>query len=393
MTIDLVESSWDRIDAWLRAHAPHTLASLCPPAVDEEVRAAEEELDVTFPPDLVASLRRHNGVQDAEAEAAFRFPTHDRLLGVREIVEATRFLRDIAAELEEDGDEDGEEGFWWWHHDYVQFGSYDSTADGLTIDCRPGRDVYGAIGRFFDESGTDFGNAESLGAYLADVADSLESGRAFQGDVPVTFNGRLMWEMAYSPRAAWGSVDDPLPGPATELQPLDLPRTPPEPLMAALLHGLGELSVLVAALPRQRVAQAALRQMHRLAVETGLAKYTEVTAALEATQRGETVSMDQDGLLGLRLRAVIAEAMEHRDSYRRGAAEQMVEVVWGLPHRAVKGIADLRRHLSLTWRDELLADLDGPPIPPMPDDRFWAMLRNPDIDSSWYATQYAQDQG
>ncbi|MFF4602615.1 SMI1/KNR4 family protein [Streptomyces sp. NPDC001339] len=392
MTIDLVESSWDRIDGWLRTHAPHTLASLCPPAADEEIRAAEKELNVTFPPDLVASLRRHNGVQDAAAEAAFRFPTHDRLLGVREIIEATQFLRDIAAELDEE-DADGDEGFYWWHQGYVQFGSYDATSDGLTIDCRPGRDAYGAIGRFFDESGTDFGNAESLGAYLAHVADSLESGRTFQRDVPVTFNGRLIWETVDPPSSDWGSADDPLPGTATELPPLALPQTPPEPLMVGFLHGLDELGALVATLPRQRVAQAALKQMRRLAIETGLAKYTEVTAALEATQRGEIVPVDQNGPLGLRLRAVIAEATEQRDSYRRWAAEKMVEVVWGLPHRAVTGIANARSHLSVTWRDELLADLGSPSLPPIPDDLFWAVLRNPDIDARGYATRYAQDQG
>ncbi|MGY5036769.1 hypothetical protein ACWC9U_39725 [Streptomyces sp. 900116325] len=56
--------------------------------------AAEEELGATFPPDLVASLLRHNGALDGVE--AFRFSTHDRLLGVSEIVAETRFMRSIA---------------------------------------------------------------------------------------------------------------------------------------------------------------------------------------------------------------------------------------------------------------------------------------------------------
>ncbi|MFE9093288.1 SMI1/KNR4 family protein [Streptomyces sp. NPDC007264] len=393
MTTELVESSWDRIDGWLREHAPRTLASLGPPAADEEIRAAEQELDVAFHPDLVASLRRHNGAQDRPE--AFRFPTYDRLSGVREIVEAARFLRGVAADLDEEWgeeDEDGSERY--WHHGYLKFGSYDVTADGLTIDCRPGSGSYGAIGRFFDESGTSFGRAESLGACLADVAGRLEGGPAFQGRGvrPVTFNGRLIWADEGVARPGWGSADDPLPAAGAKIPRLDLPSGPPQPLKAVYLLGLEELGALVATLPRERVARAALSQMRRLAVETGLAKYAEVTQALDAAERGEAVPMGQDGPLGLRLRAVIAQATSLQDSHRRWAAEAMVVAMWGLPQRAVEKIASSRSGLSAEWRDELLEDLGGPPVPPAPDDLFWAGLRNPDIDAGWYAARHRPDE-
>ncbi|MFE0276057.1 hypothetical protein ACFWZY_28785 [Streptomyces sp. NPDC058992] len=78
---------------------------------------------------------------------------------------------EVAADLDEEEAED------YWHHGYLKFGSYEVTADGLTIDCRPGRDSYGAIGRFFDETGTGFGRADSLGAYLSELADQLESSK------------------------------------------------------------------------------------------------------------------------------------------------------------------------------------------------------------------------
>ncbi|MGW8066211.1 hypothetical protein ACVV2G_29015 [Streptomyces ziwulingensis] len=71
---------------------------------------------------------------------------------------------------------DGEtEGY--WLHDYVTFGSYDVTSDGLLMDCRTERGSFGAIGRFFDETGTRFGQADSLGGYLAELADTLSAAR------------------------------------------------------------------------------------------------------------------------------------------------------------------------------------------------------------------------
>ncbi|MEU2424013.1 SMI1/KNR4 family protein [Streptomyces sp. NPDC007851] len=381
MTTALVEDSWDRIDSWLREHTPRTFASLGPPAADDEIRAAQEELNVTFPPDLVASLRRHDGARGGEE--AFRFMTHDRLLGLQEIVEASRFMRSVAADLDE------EEAESYWHPAYLKFGSYGVTADGLAIDCRPGRDSYGVIGRFFDETGTDFGRADSLGAYLAELADQLESGK---GRSAVAFNGRLIWESAHAPRPEWGSADDPLPGPEAQLPPLDLPADPTEPLRAVYLHGLQELGALVATQPRECVVRAARKQMRRLAVETGLAKYIEVRAVLDALERGEAVPPpDRSGPLVLRLRTVLVQSNAHRDDFRRWAAEKMVHAVWGSPHRGVYEIATIRRRLSVDWRAELLADLGNPPIPPMPDNRFWAALRNPGIDSGSYAARYAQD--
>lgn len=393
MTADLVQDSWDRIDDWLRRHAPRTFASLAPPATAEEIRGAEQELDLTFPPDLVASLRRHNG---AQGEGAFDFPTHDRLLSVQEIVDATGFLRGIAEDLDEEEDEEEEEGdgYHYWHHGFLQFGSYEVTADGLTIDSRPGRS-YGAIGRFFDETGTDFGRADSLGDYLAEVADWLERSPAStgDGDSPVTFNGRLIWAWAYDSRPDWGSADDPLPPAVTGLPGLNLPESPSEPLRTGYLHGLEELGALIATLPRERIAVAAWKQMRRLATESGLATYTEVAAALDAAEQGAEVGLSQDGPLGLRLRAVIAEATERGDDARKWAAESMVVALCGSPHRAAADIAGTRSRLSLDWRDELLADLGSPPVPSAPDDMFWAMLNNPDIDTSYYAAQLRGSEG
>ncbi|MEV6161697.1 SMI1/KNR4 family protein [Streptomyces sp. NPDC052052] len=382
MTADLVQDSWNRIDAWLREHAPHTFATLRPPAGDKEIAAAQEELGVTFPPDLVASLLRHNGALDGPE--AFLFSTHDRLLGVSGILRDTGFMRAIAEDLDE------EEAKSYWHHGYVKFGSYGATSDGLMIDCRTGRDSFGAIGRFFDETGTSFGQADSLGGYLAELADQLEVG---QGAGAVTFNGRLFWECAMPARPEWGSADESLPAPDEQLPELDLSCSPTDLLHVSYLDGFEELGALLAVLPREQVAEAARKQLRRLAVETGLNKYPEVKSALDALDRGEAPPRpDQTDPLALRLRKVLVQANTHRDITRRWAAEKMASGIWGSPYRSVYESAGIRSRLTVDWRADLHADLGNPPLPPIPDDRFWGTLRNPAIDSSWYAAQYTRDQ-
>lgn len=48
------------------------------------------------------------------------------------------------------------------------------------------------------------------------------------------------------------------------------PRSPTDLLHASYLHGFEELGALIATLPREQVAEAARKQLRRLAVETGL---------------------------------------------------------------------------------------------------------------------------
>ncbi|MFJ7209423.1 SMI1/KNR4 family protein [Streptomyces sp. NPDC098789] len=379
MTADLVQASWTRIDAWLREHAPRTFATLRPPAGDAEIAAAQERLGVTLPPDLVASLLRHNGA--LEGPEAFRFDSGDRLLGVSGILGDTGFMRGI-----DQGIDGGTEGY--WLHDYVKFGSYDVTSDGLLVDCRTGRDSFGAVGRFFDETGTSLGEADSLGEYLAEEADQLERG---QDTGIVTFNGRLFRE-APLPARPKCSADEPLPAPDEQLPELDLSHSPTDLLHVSHLDGHEELGALIATLPYERVVEAAQKQLCRLAVETGLNHYPEVEAALNAWERGEAPPRpNQTDPLALRLRAVLAQADTSRDRTLRWAADKMALGIWGSPYRSVCESAEIRSHLTVDWRADLHADLGNPPMPPIPDDRFWGALSNPAIDSSWYAAQYAQD--
>ncbi|MFE2153569.1 hypothetical protein ACFXAO_26390 [Streptomyces lavendulae] len=57
-----VRLSWDRIDAWLRAYAPASYELLAPPADPDRIEAAQAEMGVRFPADLVDSLLCHDGL-------------------------------------------------------------------------------------------------------------------------------------------------------------------------------------------------------------------------------------------------------------------------------------------------------------------------------------------
>ncbi|MFD6425494.1 hypothetical protein [Streptomyces sp. NPDC060198] len=68
----------------------------------------------------------------------------------------------------------------------------------------------------------------------------------------------------------------------------------------------------------------------------------------------------------------------------------MAHGIEGSPHRSVYESAGIRGRLTVDRRADLHADLGSPPLPPIPDDRSWGTLRNPAVDSDWYAAQYGQ---
>ena len=59
-----MKETWDRIEAWLRANASAALGSLRPGASDLEIADTERFLGVTFPNDLRASYRIHDGTEE-----------------------------------------------------------------------------------------------------------------------------------------------------------------------------------------------------------------------------------------------------------------------------------------------------------------------------------------
>lgn len=99
---------------------------------------------------------------------------------------------------------------------------------------------------------------------------------------------------------------------------------------------------MIAVLPRGQVAEAAQKQLRRVAVETGLNKYPEIKSALDALDRGEVPPWpDQAGPLALRLRTVIVQANIHRDAHRRVAADvDVVVTLSGNRYRSRAGFTE-----------------------------------------------------
>ncbi|GAA2380300.1 hypothetical protein [Streptomyces coeruleofuscus] len=176
MSIPAVEESWARVDAWLARHAPRTHAALRPPAPPSGIEAAERRLGVPFHPDLVASLRCHDGVEPDED--AVQLSYYGPLCGVADIVRNTTFLQSLGA---------GEAGL------PLTLGIGRRPSDGLFIACRPGA-RYGQVGRRFDGDTASFTPWPSLRHVLAGLADALEDGLPFLDRIPLAVAGRLLWE-------------------------------------------------------------------------------------------------------------------------------------------------------------------------------------------------------
>ncbi|MFG3157884.1 SMI1/KNR4 family protein [Streptomyces sp. NPDC048219] len=191
-----VEDAWARIDAWLSEHAPPSRALLRPPASAEEIADAERRLGVMFHPELVASLRCHDGVELAEGAPVFAL--NGPFAGVADIVRNTLFLRSIGEDVEDlYDDEDDAELNAYWRHEWllITHGVAWDAQDGLFLTCREGED-YGRVGDYFNEDAPSFSYWPSLRAAVSAFADALETRSPVEGRVPLAVGGRLIWEEA-----------------------------------------------------------------------------------------------------------------------------------------------------------------------------------------------------
>ncbi|EFL35470.1 predicted protein [Streptomyces viridochromogenes DSM 40736] len=182
MSIPAVEESWARVDAWLARHAPRTHATLRPPAPRAGIEAAERTLGVPFPPDLVASLRCHDGVEPGHD--GLELASYGVLSAVADIVRSTPFLRGVVGESE-----DGAKRL------PLTRGSAQGASDALFVACRPGPH-HGRVAGCFDGFMPSLppSPSPSLRHFLADLAEALNGGFPFLGHLPSVVDGRLVWE-------------------------------------------------------------------------------------------------------------------------------------------------------------------------------------------------------
>ncbi|MGW4943341.1 SMI1/KNR4 family protein [Actinoplanes sp. NPDC004185] len=187
-TTKRVNAAWKRIETWLAAHAPATRRSLQPPADTKRIDAAQRRMSVAFPADLVASLRRHDGVIHDKG-AAFTLPFFYGPMPVRDIPGEWLTLCGVLVEVF------GQQDSTWWDKAFVPFAS---SGDGgnLFVDQRPGS--HSRVGEFYNEDGVSFEDwPASVTELLEKTADSLESGRPFGNSYRprVTRQGVLEWDV------------------------------------------------------------------------------------------------------------------------------------------------------------------------------------------------------
>jgi cell wall assembly regulator SMI1 len=190
-----VDAAWKRIETWLAARAPTDTAALGQPATAARIDAAQKRMSVAFPPDLVASLRRHDGLAD---RGVVTLPPFYLPLGVTEIVRSWQTSCSVLTTMM---DEESPETGWlgtgepWWHPQYVPFaGSVDGGS--LVADQRPGG--HGRVGDFYAEQGVSFADwPASITELLEGTATSLETGTPYAGRYRpyVGVDGHLNWEI------------------------------------------------------------------------------------------------------------------------------------------------------------------------------------------------------
>ena len=176
-TLSAVREIWQRIERWLETNAPpRVLRGLAPPASEEDIANAEDELGYRFPADFRASLFIHDGERkDVGSIKGLRLNSLKELLVDWRTME--ELLRD--GEFSQFGDEVGPTGLkpGHWNRGWVPVAS-DGGGNSYSMDLDPGG--AGTAGQmfFFDhEQGPGTVEAKSLLEWLGHYADELEAGR------------------------------------------------------------------------------------------------------------------------------------------------------------------------------------------------------------------------
>jgi cell wall assembly regulator SMI1 len=152
--MDSIERLWGRIETWLTIHAPDILDNLLPGVDDDDIQEIEAELGYSFPEDVRASLRLHNGTVDSFADIW-------RLLNIDEIAGEQQMMSHIPS-------------FKRLH--WLPLAS-DGCGDLLCVDIQPEPgEILGQIIHFDHESVSSW-VAPSFQALLSAFVDHLEAGK------------------------------------------------------------------------------------------------------------------------------------------------------------------------------------------------------------------------
>lgn len=133
-----IETTWRRIETWLEANAPDVAAGLSPGATDEQIAATERALAVTFPDNVRASYRIHDG-QQADPSVGGGFTEGGEFLLLSRIVDEWEVWKNLLDDGTFDGFESGpDEGVRpdWWNARWIPI-THDGSGNHLCLDLDP----------------------------------------------------------------------------------------------------------------------------------------------------------------------------------------------------------------------------------------------------------------
>ncbi len=171
-----IDRTFARIEGWLELHAPTARRGLNAPATSADIAKTEAWLGVTFPADMRAAYRMHDG-QDVDAPWLIEGWEWMSLARIRDEWTVWKNLLDggsfAAFESEADGDAVRRD---WWHPAWIPI-TYDGAGDHHCVDLAPGpKGQAGQVIEMWHDAGERPVVAASFAAWLARFADRLEAG-------------------------------------------------------------------------------------------------------------------------------------------------------------------------------------------------------------------------
>jgi cell wall assembly regulator SMI1 len=192
-----VISSWERIVAWLRLHAPGTAAEINPPAAEAVITAARDALGVELPADLIDWWRLADGCGGRESRSSL-LPSSFAPFSVAQAMDERRsWLRSYDESLDAHLSRQpaGSTGdMFAMLPEYLPIAT-DGAGWHLLVDLRDGKHR-GCVREYDKYEGHQPLIWEGVGEMLADVATALETGSPVTGFVPEVDDERLGWRTA-----------------------------------------------------------------------------------------------------------------------------------------------------------------------------------------------------
>ncbi|MFF0340151.1 SMI1/KNR4 family protein [Kribbella sp. NPDC004875] len=175
-----ITATWDQFDRWLAGHAPATYAVLAPPVTGAELHLAQRVVEL--PPELIESLRCHNGLVSWANLLPEAPPS-----SAAQIAENWQLRMELAENVPSSAPEP------YWHPAWVPWADCDG--DLQVIDLRPGPSR-GQLGMAPHDGVGDFTDSwPDLSAYLSEVVHSLHHGTGVNGWYPyLTTHQELWWD-------------------------------------------------------------------------------------------------------------------------------------------------------------------------------------------------------